>query len=78
MVWAHNIPPFDIQDKRTWLGIIKNCETKIRVDNRTNYGTDDPFGRKKDDDSLFAYVRAVVGGNQNYTIAKASSYVESG
>lgn len=77
-LWAHHIPPFDIQDKKTWLGIIKNCETKIRVDNRTNYGTDDPFGRKKDDDSLFAYVRAVVGGNQNYTIAKASSYVESG
>jgi len=76
-LWAHNIPPFDKQDVQTWLTIIQNCQTKIRVDYRTNYGTDDPFGRKKDDDSLFAYVRGVFGGNQDYAVAKASSYVES-
>ena len=76
-LWAHNIPPFDKQGAQTWLAIIKNCEAKVRVDNRTNYGTDDPFGRKRDDDSLFAYVRAVIGGDQDYAIAKASSYVDS-
>ena len=77
-LWAHKIPPFDTQDATTWQAIIHNCETKVRVDNRTNYGTDDPFGRKKDDNSLFKYVRDILGGNQDYSIAKATSYVDLG
>ena len=77
-LWAHRIGPFDDEERSRypfWQSVLGATEEKIERDNQTNYGTDDPFGRKKEDDALFSYVRSVLSGsNPNYLVASPEDY----
>ena len=75
-LWAHRVAPIDDQDSVHWVLTLRKEEQRIRTENLTEFGTEDPFDQKTEDDALFAYACDVVGGgNRNYNIASPNEYL---
>jgi len=75
-LWAHRVAPFDDQDSVNWVSTLRREEQRIRTENLTEFGTEDPFDQKKTEDALFAYACDVIGGgNISYNIASPNEYL---